>query len=101
VTIQNLDPRQRGRIHKILFFLPVHPGDRTCAFFLAAGVDASEAGVTIDPDQAINRVVGLRFRGQTANKCELFDFEKIRYVPGTERPASKDAVPLADRDIPF
>lgn len=77
VRIVNLDPSQADRIHEMDLPLPVRPGNRTCAFLAACGIDATTVGNTVNLDQTADRVIGLRSRGQGDNGSEEFDFEEI------------------------
>ena len=84
VTVENGDSHQEGRRHQIGLRLPIHPLDRTCRFFLACGIEASEIGTQIQIDLILGRRIGLRYRGQGADGTEEFDFERITPPPNAE-----------------
>lgn len=90
VIIENLDDadQQRGRCHELDLTLPIRPGNRSCLFFLACGIEASAVGTNIRIDQTIDAVVGMRFRGLGADGSETFDFE-----PVSDRPSVKSMPP--------
>ena len=77
VVIENLNPRQFGRIHEIDLPLPVRPGNHTCSFLLACGIEATAVGATVCLDQIANTMVAMRFRGPGADGTDEFDFEKV------------------------
>jgi hypothetical protein len=85
VTIENLDPAQLGRIHKVNLRLPIRPGNRACTFLAACGVDATAAGTTVDLDRIASVIVGMRVRTSDVNGFEEFDFERISTAPATAR----------------
>ena len=61
VTIENLDPNQLGRIHDVSLPLPVRPGNRTCSFLIACGIDASAVGMKVCLDDITSATIGMRF----------------------------------------
>jgi hypothetical protein len=86
LTVENLDPLQQGRLHEIDLPLPVRPGNPTAAFLTACGIDANETGTTIDLDQIVGCVVGLRSRPPAAGQVEAFEFEKVAAPPTADGP---------------
>jgi len=94
VTLENLDPVQQGRIHAVALPLPLRPGNQTCAFVLACGIDATKVGATIDLDQLVNRVVGFRPHGQDAKQ---FEFEQISNPAAAETAAPATETPETGR----
>jgi hypothetical protein len=102
VTIENLDPEQLGRPHEVRLPLPVRPGNRTCAFLGACGINATAVGTVVDLDRLAGAVVGMRVRPSPVDGSEEFDFEPISRGPaamraGVEGSQSKDtAVPRQD-----
>jgi hypothetical protein len=91
IEVENLDPTQSGRIHEIDLPLPVRPGNRTCLFLVACGINATTAGTTVCLDQITTATVDMRFRGSDANGADNFDFEKVSGPPAamstsTDRP---------------
>jgi hypothetical protein len=85
VTVENLHPEQLGRTHEAKLPLPLRPGNRTCAFLAACGIDATAVGTTVDLDRIAGIVVGMRLRGFGADDAQEFDFE-----PVARRPAARN-----------
>ncbi len=81
VTVENCDSRQEGRLHQVELHLPVHPLDRSCRFFVACGIEATEIGTEIQIDLIVGRHIGLRYRGQGVDGTEMFDFERVSTSP--------------------
>lgn len=103
VEIVNLDPRELDRVHTVNLPLPAKPGNRTCALFVACGMDA-KVGASIDLDQLVNRIVGFRLCDHANDGLEQLDFERFPNPPATVRPSIDGSVgkdKKADPDIPF
>jgi hypothetical protein len=107
--IINLDPRELDRIHTVSLPLPARPGNRTCALFIAAGIDA-KVGARIDLDRLVNRIVGFRLCSQATGESECFEFERFPSPPSARMatPVADSAatrgqpnVPVPDSEIPF
>jgi hypothetical protein len=101
VAVENRDARQEGRLHQVELHLPVHPLDRSCRFFMASGIDATEIGAQIQIDLIVGRHIGLRYRGQGTDGTEAFDFEKVSTTPADNADVStttEKAIRPAKRD---
>jgi hypothetical protein len=101
VEIVNLDPRELDRVHTVNLPLPAKPGNRTCALFVASGMDATEIGSQIQIDLIVGRHIGLRYRGQGTDGTEAFDFAKVSTTPADNADAStttEKAIRPAQRD---
>ncbi len=77
ITIENLDPSQYGRLHDVSLPLPIRPGNRTCLFLEACGVDVSTVGTKIRLDDITDATVGMRFGTIHEEGFEQIDFERI------------------------
>ena len=84
VVVENCDSRQEGRVHQAELHLPVHPLDRSCRFFMACGIEATEIGTPIQIDLIVGRHIGLRYRGQGVDGTETFDFERASASPAED-----------------
>ena len=84
VTIENLDPNQLGRIHDVSLPLPVRPGNRTCSFLIACGIDASTAGTKICLDDIAGATIGMRFGSVAQDGSQQVDFERIEDSSSTQ-----------------
>ena len=73
VTIENLDPSQLGRIHDVSLLLPLRPGNRTCSFLTACGIDVSTVGTKVCLDDIAGATIGMRF----GSVAQQIDFERI------------------------
>ncbi len=101
VTAENLDPSQSGRIHETSMPLPIRPGNLACSFLAACGIEATAVGASIDLDQIINVVIGMRFRGLDVTGVEAFDFERVSTSPadaGATSTTTEKEVRPAHRD---
>lgn len=76
VTLVHLDADQAGRTHKVVLPLPVRPAGLTAEFFAACGFDAS-VGITITPGEAVNSIVGVRFKNVSGGEPKVAAFEPI------------------------
>lgn len=77
VTIENLDPSQLGRIHDVSLPLPVRPGNRTCLFLTACGIDVSTVGTKVCLDDIAGVTIGMRFGTVAQNGSQQIGFERI------------------------
>jgi hypothetical protein len=76
VTIENLDPSQIGRIHDVSLPLPLRPGNRTCSFLTACGIDVSTVGTRVCLDDITGATIGIRFGAVALDGSQQVDFEK-------------------------
>jgi len=81
VTIENLDPSQLGRIHDVSLPLPVRPGNRTCSFLAACGIDVSAVGAKVCLHDIAGATVGMRFGAVGQDESRQVDFERIENPP--------------------
>jgi hypothetical protein len=77
VIIENLNPSQLGRIHEVSLPLPVRPGNRTCSFLTACGIDAGAVGTRISLEDITGATVGMRFSAPGQDGSQHVDFETI------------------------
>ena len=77
VTIENLNPSQLGRIHEVSLPLPVRPGNQTCSFLTACGIDASTIGTKVCLDDIVDAAIGMRFGTVAQDGSQQVDFERI------------------------
>jgi len=77
VTIENLNPSQLGRIHEVSLPLPVRPGNRTCSFLIACGIDARTVGAKVCLDNITSTAIGMRFGAVAQDGSQQVDFEEI------------------------
>ena len=77
VTIENLNPSQLGRIHEVSLPLPVRPGNRTCSFLTACGIDARTIGTKVCLDDITGAAIGMRFGAVAQDESQQVDFERI------------------------
>jgi hypothetical protein len=81
VTIENLDSSQLGRIHDLSLPLPIRPGNRTCSFLTACGIDASTVGTKVCLDDIAGVIIGMRFGTVAQDGSQQIDFERIEDTP--------------------
>ena len=84
VIIDNLDPTQLGRLHELNLPLPIRPGNRTCSFLLACGIDASAVGKRICLDDIAGAIIGMKFGTVAQDGSQQVDFERIEDSSGTQ-----------------
>ena len=96
VTIENLNPSQLGRIHEVSLPLPVRPGNRTCSFLTACGIDARTVGAKVCLDDITGADIGMRFGTIAQDGSQQVDFERIEdssdTKPGTSLEESRDEI---------
>jgi hypothetical protein len=83
VTCENLDPGHLGQIHEVKLPLPVRPGNRTCAFLAACGINATAVNTAVDLDRLANVTVRMRLCLPATNASDELDFERIPAPPVT------------------
>lgn len=88
VTIENLNPSQLGRIHEVNLPLPVRPGNRTCSFLTACGIDACAVGTRISLEDITGVTVGMRFSAVAQEGSQQVDFEGLENPPAKETDVS-------------
>jgi len=77
ITIENLDSSQLGRMHDVNLPLPVRPGNRTCSFFAACGIDTRAVGTKVCLDDIAGVTIGMRFGMIAQDGSQEVDFERI------------------------
>jgi len=88
VAVEHLDTSQLGRIHEFDLPLPIRPGNRTCAFLSACGIDASTIGTKICIDDIIDTVIGMKFGLTIQDGSQHIYFESIEEAAGTQTAAT-------------
>jgi hypothetical protein len=85
VILDNLDPTQLGRLHELSLPLPIRPGNRTCSFLTACGIDASAVGKRICLDDITGAIVGMKFSTIAEDGSQQVDFQRIEDSSGAQR----------------
>jgi hypothetical protein len=84
VVVENLDPAQLGHLHELSLPLPIRPGNRTCFFLTACGVDASTVGTKVCLDDIAGATIGMKFATVAEDGSQQVDFERIEDSPCAE-----------------
>lgn len=77
ITVENIDPSQFGRIHDMILPLPVRPGNRTCSFLTACGINVNTVGTKVCLDNISGVTIGMRFGSVGQDGSKQIDFERI------------------------
>ena len=97
VILENLDSTQLGRLHELSLPLSIRPGNRTCSFLTACGIDASAVGKRICLDDITGAIIGMKFGAVAQDESQQVDFERIEdsssTQPDTSAEESRDESP--------
>ena len=80
IVLENLDATQYGRSHTILLPLPACPGNPTCLFLEACGIDTPEIGKQVDLDSLIGKTLHIKF---VNTEAVPFDYKSIVFIKTT------------------